>query len=204
MTFLDKARSERKEKEIKFGEDGFPIGCPEDYGYENVRRGCSSDCEECWNREIPGTEPKPEIDAADYIDIYTEGYNKGHDEGMTDVWELALKYSRMSDSEREEIFNISNERFFFDSESMTPQEALAKLKAYEDSKIKVGDEVFCKALTEFDDRANKENYGVVTGIYSDHYEILMKNGDTTGFKLKECEKTGKHIDIQSILEQIRG
>lgn len=60
MTFLDKARSERKEKEIKFGEDGFPIGCPEDYGYEKVRMGCSSKCEDCWNREMPNTETKEE------------------------------------------------------------------------------------------------------------------------------------------------
>lgn len=129
-----------------------------------------------------------------------EVMKSAYDEGLNDAWKLVYRIREMDYAER--ITAFGNDALFEILRENTPQEALAKLKAYEDSKIEVGDEVICKALTEFDDRANKENYGVVTGIYSDHYEILMKNGDTTGFKLKECEKTGKHIDIQQILEQI--
>ena len=201
MTFLDKAKEKYKKRKIEVDDTVIIKGsCPFDYNLENVDE-CDkvgeTKCYECWNREMPDTEPLTEKEKM--IDAMSENaYNKG----LNDAWELAKKIAYInSTSERNKIFGYETLSMIVDK--YTPQEAIAKLKEYEDAqKIEVGDVVFCWALTEFDDRENKENYGVVTGIYNDHYEILMKNGDTTGFKLKECEKTGKHIDIKAILEQI--
>ena len=81
---------------------------------------------------------------------------------------------------------------------MTPIEAMAKLEAYEkeQNEIKVGDVVISdaghKALVVGFDKGNKD------GIF------VMRNDGVTGLRVKQSyTKTGKHIDIQSVLEQIK-
>lgn len=58
MTYLDKYKEEHPNDTVE--SDGLPRMCPVGYGYEKTCH-CSTDhgcpCEECWNREIPGTEP---------------------------------------------------------------------------------------------------------------------------------------------------
>lgn len=61
MTFREKLASEHPEK-IKPEAMGACLGCPHEYGYEFKTDGPCSEkyeysCYECWNREIPGTEP---------------------------------------------------------------------------------------------------------------------------------------------------
>lgn len=169
----------------------------------------SAFCENCWNREMPNetlakivplpmtpiTEPKKEVDAADYIEIYTDGHKKGYEEGLNDAWELAKKFfADMKESELEEIFG--KHWSFPGIMELTPQEAIAKMKAYEEqSKIEVGDVVLI--------------YGeeaVVTRIVDGHANILFGDGVTNNMPLKDLvgDKTGKHIDIKSFLEQLRG
>lgn len=61
MTFREKLAKEHPDN---IDEDycGGCYGCPSSYDYEPAHN-CSSEkhkCTECWNREMPGTEEKPE------------------------------------------------------------------------------------------------------------------------------------------------
>ena len=122
-----------------------------------------------------------------------------YEAGMREAWDIArkIKYD-LTSSELIKIFGTDNESAIF---SYTPQEAKAKIEAWEKAKeeIKVGDEVT--------DRHRNTNY-VVTGIKSDDgtvwYCVMNEKGLCTNVKISALIKTGRHIDIQSILEQIGG
>lgn len=119
-----------------------------------------------------------------------------------EAWELAKEIYDFSCDKHETIFGVSG-GFYDVIRNFTIQEAKAKLDEWENKQIRVGDVVYCFADCDDDGwRNNEENYGVVTGIYPNTYHVLMKNGDCADFKKDELEKTGKHIDIQSVLEQI--
>lgn len=213
MTFLEKAKSDLKDEE--FSDDGLPCKCPSNYGYEKEYSCSDVECTDCWNREMPNTEPKadgipviPQSEVDAWHNAHESGKAEGYEQGLNDAWELVKKIVLKAEkgglnyNDFKNIFGVGD--YVSVLENLTPQEAIAKLKAYEEAqKIEVGDVVFCSLVAEDDnDTENKDNYGVVTGIYRDHYEILMKNGDTTGFKKENCKKTGKHLDLASILEQI--
>ena len=206
MTFKEKLQMEHPEKLDKHCGGGCE-GCPCFYGYEETKwcgNTWGTNCEECWNREMPGTESKKEVDAADYIEIYTDGHKKGYDEGLNDAWELARKIYDLPCDELETILGVKYGTYDVLGK-YSPQEALAKLKAYEEQrKLEVGDVVFCFADCDESWRKNEENYGVLLEIVNDIYTVLMKNGDVSEFAKSSLEKTGKRIDIKSILEQIRG
>lgn len=115
-------------------------------------------------------------------------YNKGLD----DAWEWLRKLLKMDVSDIYEVYG-KHEYIGDIVDTFSPQEALAKLKAYEDSKIEVGDIVLI--------------YGeeaVVTRVVDEHANILFGDGVTNNMPVKELvgDKTGKHIEIKSILEQI--
>jgi hypothetical protein len=125
---------------------------------------------------------------------------KAYNTGLNDAWELAKKicvgkyddYHSFSPKELVSVFDTTDLLHIF---NLTPQEALAKLKAYEEAQIEVGDVVkygnteyvVCSIFEDFS--AHKPNY---CGV------------DRKGRWLGEnnVTKTGKHIDISSILEQI--
>lgn len=60
MTFKDKLKEEYPDMYKRLS-DGFPIGCPVTYGYEeHPQKECTGhshiheiSCQDCWNREIP-------------------------------------------------------------------------------------------------------------------------------------------------------
>lgn len=113
-------------------------------------------------------------------------YNKG----LNDAWELARRIYEFTCDELEEIFGVKYG--FHDLISKyTPQEALAKLKAYEDSKIEVGD------VVQFE-----KQFGVVTKCGDMFLAGVREDGIMFSWHKKDCKNTGKHIDITSILEQI--
>ena len=201
MTFKEKLQMEHPECVSERYNGGCEC-CPDDYGYEKksvcTRSDNAVDCTKCWNREMPSTETKAEIDATDYINIYTEGHGKGYTEGLNDAWELARKIHAMEYGDFTKAFDVSG----YDGREvkvgvineLTPQEALAKLKAYEEqSKIEVGD-----ILLIYGEEA------VVTRVVDEHANILFGDGVTNNMPVKELvgDKTGKHIDIKSFLEQI--
>lgn len=117
---------------------------------------------------------------------------KALNEGRNEVWELARKIYEMKSKEFDEVFrDVHYVDVFY---HFTPQEALAKLEAYEkeQNEIKVGDIVY-------NDDTMEE--GVVTHIDNDEVFMLYDDG-SCGNTYGNLTKTGKHIDIQSVLKQI--
>lgn len=217
MTFKEKLKSEYTDLTNSGQERIIEDSCPYEFGYEkSTDVDCEEqghDCKKCWNREMPNTElvktvtlPMPpntgtkkniKIDKCLEEMWYDKGFEDGMSEGLTqgqnDVWELAKKYEKMSIAERKRIFGVYS---IWDILNLfNPQEALAKLKAYEEtqSKIEVGDVVLMH-----------RQEAVVTRVVHQHANILFGDGVTNNVPVKDLvgNKTGKHLDIQSILEQI--
>ncbi len=119
--------------------------------------------------------------------------SKTYAQGLADAWELLKKVYDMKCETIEQIFDV--EGGFWDViRDFTYEEALAKIEAYEKGKpVCVGDVVECNGFK-----------GVVLHIFhSGSLNIVYENGiiDTLA-SVQECEKTGKHIDIESLLKQI--
>lgn len=229
MTFLEKAKSDLKDEE--FSGDGLPCKCPCKYGYEKEYSCSGVECKDCWNREMPNTDKSillligenyessvvkkiKEQEEKMVKDIVNECLNNTepqvaitkddleleYSKGLNDAWELVKKIVLKAEkgglnyNDFKNIFGVGD--YVSVLEEFTPQEALAKLKAYEEAqKIEVGDVVKVEKGVEF----------IVTLISDDsHLFGITATGDTyTAIPIKHCKKTGKHIDIQSILEQIR-
>lgn len=119
---------------------------------------------------------------------------KTYEDGLADAWELARKIENKLDiPTAREIFDAYRIADILDN--FTPQEALAKIEAYEESNaIKVGDVVYADGVQ-----------GVVIDIISDEgCYIYNENGCIEEHWFKDLKKTGRHIDIEHLLEQIRG
>lgn len=120
---------------------------------------------------------------------------KALNEGRNDAWELARKICDYAyEGKTQTIFGCS--RLGSVMSNLTPQEALAKLEAYEkeQNEIKVGDVV---------ERINFTELFVVSGFNEEIYTLINANGKCVCANVNQIKKTGKHIDIQSILEQIK-
>lgn len=159
-------------------------------------------------------------------EAYWRGYDKGYadktnnDEvgkelakdiyqrGLNDAWETARKIvfspdkGGMSASDLFAIFGFANIELIFRNNSVS--EAIEKMKAYEEKQkandeIKVGDEV----AFHHDDRP--DTVVVVTYIGQDGF-IDGMDGRGTQYAHKnptKWTKTGRHFDIQSILEEMK-
>lgn len=193
VTFLEKALEleyENNSTEVSVYEI-MKNYCPSEYGFsEDTKCGkegetTEGDCVKCWNRESSGVEPS------------CDDVKAAYDQGMLDAWELAKKCVHLEGcgEDNELMYKIFNTVFIkqlFDDN--TPQEALAKLKAYEEaqSKVVVGDVV-------------KDNYNdtaVVLDETESYYSVFTRGGCVQEWSKDICKKTGKHLDISSILEQI--
>ncbi len=122
---------------------------------------------------------------------------KTYELGLNDAWNFAKNLIKTDHRQRNEIFGLDNScngiRDVY--ERFTPQEALAKIEAYEKEKaeIKVGDVVTRNA--------NGFN-GIVTSIKNGDANVMYDDGSTTVWSAKNLTKTGKHIDIEGLLRQI--
>ena len=185
MTFKEKLQTEHPEMvDKRFG--GGVKGCPYHYGYEK-NLNCmvwESDekCEECWNREMQNTDKKTE----ESLKIL-EAHNKAYERGLNDAWEFIKKWDNMDYERSCEVFKSTSLRRLLE---YSPQEALAKLKAYEEQ-IKVGDVV---------------TYAGDKGVVLDKRgsKIIVLSDDCWVSEWYECdaEKTGKHIELDGLLEKI--
>jgi hypothetical protein len=151
----------------------------------------------------------PQLKIEDIDDMVAEYDLKkaSYEKGLNDAWELAKKLIlNVSDggyttSEIYKIFDTKNEcdvlKYF------TYQEALAKIEAYEESKaIKVGDVVrFKNSKTELLITSVARE---LNGIHIQTDECGKVGEVNSGICRKDVEKTGKHLDIEHLLEQIRG
>ena len=137
---------------------------------------------------------------SDYInEHYGELQDEAYQQGLNDAWEAAKKlFSSMADSDIEKAFPIEwNNGGFKALMNLQPQEAIAKLKAYESKqkdRIEVGDEV-----------QRDGHKFIVTKIIDDTwFDGIDANGTTTiAMIIANVTKTGKHYDIASILEAMR-
>ena len=184
MTFLEKAKT----KFPKMEERTFLKECPEDFNLETESKCAEGGCIKCWNREMPNTEQKEDEDKE-----WLDGYEKGKIDGLNDAWELVKNCWNMSVLDTREIFGYEYVKGILDN--FTPQEALAKLKAYEEAqKIQVGD------VLEYEDG---DVLSVVLKVWGEQNLYMLFSDGSAGVHPREgYKKTGKHIDIQSILEQI--
>lgn len=130
------------------------------------------------------------------IDKYAyKGESKTYEDGLNDAWELARKMTSWIYSDRKKVLGFGYSSDVFNQ--YTYQEALAKIEAYEkEQQINVGDVVEC-----FSDYK-----GVVLDIDTDFktLDVFTENGCVEGLAITDVKKTGRHIDIEHILEQIRG
>lgn len=122
--------------------------------------------------------------------------DKTYAQGLADAWELAKQIERMQFVEREKLFGLHG--FWEILQKHTPQEALAKIEAYErEGVIKLGDEVVHSC-----DGYKTKFY--VTYLNASQIKGIDKDGNTHYYTLpnRHIKKTGKHIDIESFLKQI--
>ena len=140
-------------------------------------------------------------------DAYDRGYKDGrnvtetqaHDDayqrGLDDAWEAARKlFSSMADSDIEKAFPTEwNNGGFQALINLQPQEAIDRLKSYEDDKIKRGDIVNVKGS------CNDDLLGVVTKVWEDNCYIMWGDGSGGAWCKKSVVKTGKHIDVDKFL-----
>ena len=129
------------------------------------------------------------------------GYKDGVKDGQNEAWGAAKKlFSTMSETEIEKVFPTEWENGFYGLMQMKPQYAIAKLKAYEekqkaDEDVKRGDVVRHKV--------NGLTY-IVTLAGDCGYVLLGGDGNfATSCITNSFEKTGKHVDIDKILEGLR-
>lgn len=122
-----------------------------------------------------------------------------------EAWELAKKLvykehmGGFSDEEMFDIFGYQTVKEIFDY--FTPQQAKAKIEAWEKSKeeIKVGDVCRCEI--------NKNVYFAVCVKRKDDQGIFLYDDASCSDRMESLDdwtKTNRHIDIQSVLEQIGG
>ena len=123
-------------------------------------------------------------------------YCNEYQRGLNDAWEAARKIVEMSDPPYWELFDEYKENLFG---KISASEAIEKLKAYEDKQkaddeIKVGDEV----------RHDRGWTAVVTSIDNVGFSVMDLNGEVGSYSdISKFEKTGRHFDIASILEDMR-
>ena len=134
------------------------------------------------------------------------GYKDGVKDGQNEAWECAKKIALMDTETSENVTGYFG--LFRIMENLTPMQAIAKLKAYEekhqtDDEIKVGDEVERSVYGRTDGK----------GIYledadegGDWLKCLFWTGATftvLAYPKEQFKKTGRHFDIDKILEEMK-
>ncbi len=126
------------------------------------------------------------------------GYKDGVKDGRNEAWDAAKKlFSTMAESDIEKAFPIEwNSGGFNALMNLQPQEAIERLKSYEDDKIKRGDIVNVKGS------CNDDLLGVVTKVREDDCHIMWGDGSCGTWSKDSVVKTGKHIDVDKFFEEI--
>ena len=139
---------------------------------------------------------------SDYInEHFGDLQEDAYQQGLDDAWEAAKKlFSSMADSDIEKAFPIEwNNGGFKALMNLQPQEAIEKLKAYEekqkaDDEIKIGDEV---------EVLNSGSKYLIAWIAGTSICGFDHDGVTCHLQPSDVRKTGRHFDILSILEDMR-
>lgn len=142
---------------------------------------------------------------SDYInEHFGDLQDTAYQRGLEDAWEAARRISvielngGLNGKELMKIYGTMDIHKIYDDN--TASEAIAKLKAYEEKrsdKIKRGDIVNVKGC------CNDNLLGVVTKVWNDNCYIVWGDGSGGAWSKDSVVKTGKHIDIDKILEELR-
>ena len=132
------------------------------------------------------------------------GYKDGVNDGRNEAWEAARKIAQQweEDSDTEHRLVI-DDSISVTLDSMTASEAIEKLKAYEKQKaeneIKVRDEVVWTG--------DEDVVIVVTRVYTvnniEWCDGVGRDGKVYQILTEHASKTGRHFDIDKILEEMR-
>ena len=146
---------------------------------------------------------------SNYINKHYEGLqDEAYQRGLDDAWEAAKKianmWTRIDNDELLAIFGIherighSTIRSLF--EKQTANEAIEKLKTYEEKKaddeIKVGDEV-----EDHTDSLHKK--AAVWSIKGDVLRVIAVGGETWMLRKNNAVRTDRHFNIDKILEEMK-
>jgi hypothetical protein len=132
------------------------------------------------------------------FDLLDAEHDSEYQRGLDDAWECAKKlFSTMAESDIEKAFPFEwNNGGFNALMNLQPQEAIERLKSYEDDKIKRGDIVNVKGS------CNDDLLGVVTKVWEDNCYIMWGDGSGGAWSKDSVVKTGKHIDVDKFFEEI--
>ena len=142
---------------------------------------------------------------SEYRDLLDKAKDEAYQRGLDDAWE-AVRKILMLESDGGYSWKEMKSIFGTDSASEiyvhhTAAEAINKIKAYEEKQndeIEVGDTVDLK------DAVSDKGDGIVTKIVNNDYcYIVWYDGSGGAWAKDMLFKTGKHIDIASILEDMR-
>ena len=130
-----------------------------------------------------------------------KAYRNGYEKGLQDAWELAGRCISFNSDGRLKIFDTDNPYCILREQSY--EEALARLEAYEkeQAEIKVGDVVRFKKQPSCEVLITAVSRGL-NGVHLQTGEFGKKGEVHSDICKDYIEKTGKHINIESLLEQI--
>lgn len=125
----------------------------------------------------------------------------GYEKGLNDAWELAKKLELnecdggFSSDTIAKAFGCTVYDTF---RLFTPKQAIAKIEAYDESKeIKVGDVVF-------NDREDIKAVIIDSAVAEGTWQVYTEDCCVELWKECEFKKIGRTVDIENLLEQIRG
>lgn len=131
------------------------------------------------------------------LKIFEEKYNKG----LNDAWELARKLELnecdggFSNDTIAKAFGCTVYDTF---RLFTPKQAIAKIEAYDENKaIKVGDVVF-------NDREDVKAVIIDSAVAKGTWQVYTEDCCVELWKECEFKKIGRTVDIEHLIEQIRG
>lgn len=143
-----------------------------------------------------------------------EAYQRGVEDGRSETWEAARKIGHASQVQLEEMgFEFNSGEWFYNPSwyvvmNYTVGEAIAKLKAYEEQKtddeIKVGDELEHTVSGYTSKAIFLEKIG--DDEDEDWYKCLFWTGcgvAILSYPKSQFKRTGKHYDIDKILEAMK-
>ena len=148
------------------------------------------------NKYYTAVRPVAELEElnSDYInENFGELQDEAYQAGLNDMWDVVRKISLMTSAEAEEVFAGAGSYNRYNL-GYSGVEAMDAYKAYLEKKdcIEVGDEVQAP-----------RGKAIITAVKDDFVHYFYSDGDIGCIEPYHVTKTGKHYDIQSILEAMR-
>lgn len=121
--------------------------------------------------------------------------DKTYADGLNDAWELVRKLEEIEQDERKKMFSYCSVRAII--EDCTIEEVMDKIEAYEKENFKVGDVVY------YSDGEYESAKSIVTRVQGKTVYTVYSDGSCgQEHNPSDLKKTGKHIDVESLLRQI--